>query len=378
MGLIKFFEQSPKNGIIHKDIKDKKALIHIERLEKALYQISSVISSHKELNIILEVIAREALSCLKGHRCTLFFMDEKSGILKPQFINVSDRLYEQVGVNEEREAARKTFQLNNPLLLRKPEDFSEFFKLRPQEQKINSLMSIPLSYHKKTIGVLSVVLINEEEYGFDEKNLQFFSSFANLTSIAMEIAHMVEEVHKGEGIRMSYYPFIDYILHLLSHPEEESRRMDRRIKELQVDGKIDEKKISERQNEEKVTWMHGAITSKRESGVNRRKDERTEIKVRVEFEEKNWHFTSNLSKGGAFIQTAEPMELGDQFYLKLHIPDGGKPIEVDCKVIWTNKYAKETPALPKGMGVKFLDLLPEAQNRIEEYIQSHKNVQKCS
>jgi len=379
MVLGKFWGQSPKKAIIHKDIEEEKALIHIERLEKSFSQISSLISGHKDLNTILEVIVRDALNSLEAHRCTLFLMQEKTGGLQTQFTFASDRFYEDLGLNEEKEVAWKTFQMNNPLLLRKPEDFSEFFKLRQQERKITSLMSIPLSSQGKRVGVLSVVLINQEKYGFDEKNLQLFSSFANLTSIAMEIAHVAEGVHKGEGIRMSYYPFVDDILHrLLSQPEEESQRMDSRIEKIQEDGKIDEKKFSEHQNEEKVTWIHGTITSKEESGVDRRKDERVEIKVRVEFEEKNCSFTKNLSKGGAFIQTPDPLELGDQFRLKLHMPDGREPIEVHCKVIWTNKYAKETLALPKGMGVKFFNLEPEAQKRIEEYIESHKNVQESS
>jgi Tfp pilus assembly protein PilZ len=55
------------------------------------------------------------------------------------------------------------------------------------------------------------------------------------------------------------------------------------------------------------------------------------------------------------------------------MPDGGEPIELACKVIWTNKYGKETQDLRRGMGIKFLRLQPEVQKRIEEYIQSHKD-----
>jgi Tfp pilus assembly protein PilZ len=55
------------------------------------------------------------------------------------------------------------------------------------------------------------------------------------------------------------------------------------------------------------------------------------------------------------------------------MPDGQEPIEVACKVIWTNRYGKETKDLRRGMGVKFLQLQPEAQNRIEEHMKSHKN-----
>ena len=119
--------------------------------------------------------------------------------------------------------------------------------------------------------------------------------------------------------------------------------------------------------------MQGTITLKEESGINRRQDERVETIVRVEFEEQYWGFTKNLSKGGAFILTPDPMDLGEEFFMKLHMPDGGEPIEVTCKVVWTNKYGKETHDMRRGMGIKFLRLQPKVQDRIEEYIKSRKN-----
>ena len=59
--------------------------------------------------------------------------------------------------------------------------------------------------------------------------------------------------------------------------------------------------------------------------------------------------------------------------LKLHLPDGGEELQVDCKVVWTNQYGRETQDLRRGMGVKFLKLQPEAQMRIQAYIESQKN-----
>jgi len=58
--------------------------------------------------------------------------------------------------------------------------------------------------------------------------------------------------------------------------------------------------------------------------------------------------------------------------LKLHMSDGGKPIEAACKVIWTNRYGKESTHLRRGMGVKFLNLSDDVQKRVEEYIKSQK------
>jgi uncharacterized protein (TIGR02266 family) len=76
--------------------------------------------------------------------------------------------------------------------------------------------------------------------------------------------------------------------------------------------------------------------------------------------------------GGAFVLTTDPMDLGDEFLLKLLLPDGREPLEGECKVVWTNKYGKESDHLRRGMGIKFLNLQEENRIRIEEFIKDFK------
>jgi uncharacterized protein (TIGR02266 family) len=155
--------------------------------------------------------------------------------------------------------------------------------------------------------------------------------------------------------------------------KKESQRSESHAVKIQAEKKVDKEKFHEGPSKEKVPWVQGSIISGEESGAERRKDERVDAIVRVEFQEEYWGFTKDLSRGGAFILTPNPAELGDQFVLKLHMSDGGEPIKVTCKVIWTNKYGKETQDLRRGMAVKFLKLQPEVKKRIETYIESRKN-----
>jgi hypothetical protein len=363
----------PKRGIRHKDIQGKKALVHVARLETAFFRIGSVISAHKDLNAVLEVIAQECLSCLKAHRSAIFLLDEKSGILKTQYLYTLDPLYERVGLNEEKELAKKTLRQNKPLLLQGPEEFSEFFKERKQEWRITSLMSIPLFSKGKAMGVLSVVLINER-YCFEEKSLQFLSSFAIHASNAMEMAHLHEEVGKEKNFRLMYERYLDDIMkRLQSLPERERQRMDSHIAKLQAQQEVDEKRLLGPPAEEKVVWVHGTILWNEESGVDRRKDREEETIVRVEFEGESSGFTGNFHARRAFIWANNPVQVGKQFPMKLHLFDGGEPVEVVCIVTSTNEHEKENSDLGVGMGVKFLNLEPESERRIEEYIQSQKN-----
>jgi uncharacterized protein (TIGR02266 family) len=309
-----------------------------------------------------------------AHRCTLFLMDEKKDMLTARFTFSSDRSYEQVGLKEEKELMQTILLQSSPFLLGKAGDFSKFPKLKRNGGMITSLMGVPLSSEGKKIGVLSAVLINEENYNFDEKSLNFFSGFANLALVSLKNANRIGELQKEKALRMNYEGYIDNILYRLQvkdGAEEKSQVVESPVKKLKVEGEEEKKEIPQYQKEEGVAWVHGSITLKEKSGVNLRQDERVETIFRVEFENADLAFTKNLSKGGAFIQTIDPLELGDIFLLKLHLADGGEPIEVESKVIWANKYTVSKD-LRKGMGVKFLNLQPENQKRIEEYVKSRK------
>jgi uncharacterized protein (TIGR02266 family) len=368
------------------------------------------------LNKTLEVIAREALHCLKANRSTIFLIDPKSGNLKPQFTHALDPLDERVGLFEEREVAQKALEEKKTLLVGGRGKSSDSSKSQKHQRKIISLMSCPLSSRGDTMGVASLVMINEEN-GFDEKNMQFFSSFANLASIAMEMSDLPEEGHRGKGLRITNEPSTENILDQLPIPPEEERqradhatvkikaeqkaegkrtievpnkekiawtmgnismgkeslRNDGPIVKIKAEQKVEEPRVIEGPNKEKIAWAPGTVSLKEEVGNDRRGEERIETTVRAEFQEEYWGYTKNLSNGGAFILTSNPLDLGDEILLKLHLPDGGEQIDVDCKVVWTNQYGRETQDLRRGMGVKFLNLRPEVQKRIQTYIEFEKD-----
>jgi uncharacterized protein (TIGR02266 family) len=368
----KLLGQPSKPGGDLKRLNGNEALVHIERLESAFFQISSVFSLQKDLTTILEQVVRESLDCLKAKRSTIFLHDPKTEILEAKFTHALDPRCQQVGLVEEKDIAKKALRQGKPLLLAGAESFSDFFKYEERENKITSLMSIPLFVRGKATGVLSAVLI-KERYNFNEKNLRLFSSFANLASAAIELAHLQEEAQKGNDFRITYERYLDNILsQLQSLSEKEQQRIHTHIGMIQAGQKVDSQEFLEYQANGKVPWAQGAIIPKNKPGTDSRKDERMQIMVRVEFDEEYCCFTENLSRGGAFILTQNPMDLEDEFSLKIHVPDGREPIEVGCKVIWTNKYGQQSKDLRRGMGVKFLKLQPQDQIRIEEFTKAFK------
>jgi len=340
----------------------------------AFFQISSVIKAKKDLPTILETIARESLSCLKADRSTVFLVDSESGILKTQFTYAPNPLDEPVSQLEEKEVARKVLHQSRSLLLREPEDFVDFFKYDEGGRKITSLLSISLSARGKSIGSLSVALIDGERK-FNEEDLKLLSLFGNHASIAMENSNLAEEVRQEANLRKSYEGCFNDLLKIFSQnlSAEERKRVEEPIKKL-LDGKkfpglhpLEPQWMKPAAGLEKTIILSGKL------GDEQRRDERREEVLRVDFEDESAAQTLNLSEGGIFIRTPDPLDPGDQFLLKLHVPDGREPIEVVCKVVWTNKYGKEGKGMSRGMGVKFLNLHQENRKRIEEYIKLQKS-----
>jgi GAF domain-containing protein len=357
----KLLRQTPK------DIAAAKILRDVEHT--AFFQISSVISAQKELNTILEVIARESLNCLKANRSTIFLLDQKSGILKIQLTVALNPPDEQVDLLEEKEVAGKALKQKKPLFLREPKEFSDFFKNEERERKVTSLMSIPLSSQDNSLGVLSAILINEDRR-FNEKDLQLLSIIANHVSIALEMTRLHKEVHNLKSFRDTYERYLDNILAQLQGLSEEERQREEEHIEKLIKGRIfDEEQPPEGQGEKGGTGADGVACPVEELKINRHQDNGVAERMRVELEDEYLSLTGNLG-GGAFILTSNPMELGDQFSMKLHLSDGRDPMEVVCKVIWTNKYGKESKGLRRGMGIKFLNPQPEVQKWIEESIKS--------
>jgi len=341
---------------------------------KALAQISADINAQKELGLILEMVARESLTSLQAHRSTIFITDEKTnGVLKTQFTFASDPLNEQVGLFEEKDVTRKVLKQKKPFWLKEPKDFSEFFKYEARERKITSLISIPLMLQGKATGTISVVVINGGKK-FDKGSLQLLSIFANQISMAMENAYLRQEIHKGINFRKDYERYLDDILVQLQRLSEgEQRRIEEHIGSLFKTEKTDDKKSVEPPVEEKVDKVDGSVDLTGELGIECQQEEPVDEILRVAIDDGSLSMADDLINGGVFIRTPNPLDLGEQFPMKLYLSRGEMPIEVTCKVIWSNQYGHETKDLRRGMGVKFINLDPEVQKRIEESLRAQRH-----
>src|SRR5579864_3480994 len=64
-------------------------------------------------------------------------------------------------------------------------------------------------------------------------------------------------------------------------------------------------------------------------------------------------YSVNLSKGGIFLETSQPLEPGESVSLKFEVPGEG-PLEVEGVVAWVR--TDDPTGLPNGMGIQFAEL----------------------
>lgn len=84
-------------------------------------------------------------------------------------------------------------------------------------------------------------------------------------------------------------------------------------------------------------------------------------------------FTSNLSAGGVFVATPAPVALGTIVQFEMRLPGNGATYPVKGEVRWQRAEDASNPNSPPGIGIRFIDLDPALQTRIEEFVNSQRD-----
>src|SRR5512134_1180754 len=105
---------------------------------------------------------------------------------------------------------------------------------------------------------------------------------------------------------------------------------------------------------------------------DRRREARAPIELKVEYKRLNTFFadyTKNISKGGTFIKTRKPLDVGTEFVFKLFVPSLPAPLELRGQVKWViQEHAVEDGQSP-GMGIRFVYESDDERARIEDTVE---------
>lgn len=96
--------------------------------------------------------------------------------------------------------------------------------------------------------------------------------------------------------------------------------------------------------------------------ADRRREQRAPIELKVEYKRLNtffYDYTKNISKGGTFIKTDKPLDIGTVFLFRLQLPAQSAPLAFRGEVRWVVREGEPLPpgieaGHELGMGIRFV------------------------
>ena len=108
--------------------------------------------------------------------------------------------------------------------------------------------------------------------------------------------------------------------------------------------------------------------------TNRREHDRARITLRVDYKRMNTFFADyakNISKGGTFIKTSKPLDVGTEFVFVLSIPNHPEQLELKGEVVWIvseDEAARDEEKQP-GMGIRFKFMDDSERRAVDDFVE---------
>jgi len=83
-----------------------------------------------------------------------------------------------------------------------------------------------------------------------------------------------------------------------------------------------------------------------------------------------YEYSSNISKGGIFIETDTPMPSGASLVVRFQPPGAGEPIEIEGTVVWVNPFEEGDDNPNPGMGIQWSNLDEEMRATIASIVKA--------
>jgi uncharacterized protein (TIGR02266 family) len=104
-----------------------------------------------------------------------------------------------------------------------------------------------------------------------------------------------------------------------------------------------------------------------------RKDKRAPVSLKVRFksatvDEFIEHYCKDVSRGGIFIKSSQPMPVGTLLKFQFQLKDESQLIKGVGRVVWTRNEERAGPDRPSGMGIKFIKMDNESRVMVDRII----------
>jgi type IV pilus assembly protein PilZ len=106
---------------------------------------------------------------------------------------------------------------------------------------------------------------------------------------------------------------------------------------------------------------------------NERRDaDRAAITLKVDYKRLNTFFadyTKNISRGGTFIRTTKPLDVGTEFLFVLSLPTLNEQVQLNGEVKWVVSEGASSADNPPGMGIKFKFDSDADRAKVDEFVE---------
>jgi type IV pilus assembly protein PilZ len=102
------------------------------------------------------------------------------------------------------------------------------------------------------------------------------------------------------------------------------------------------------------------------------REPRYQVDIVVNYETRDLFLGSrvtNLSRGGLFIRTDNPLPIQTELDLHFHLPDEPGTVDARGRVVWNYDIPQNGCQMVFGMGIRFVGLAPEQRTRLEASLQ---------
>lgn len=198
------------------------------RLNKELSTLKLIISeinSTLNLDRVLDLIIQKGIQIVKAERGSVMLFDHKKEELYiKSSVGLSKKTVSAVRIAPGEGIAGWVFKEGKPLLIKKGAKDPRFKKFEEEEEKLKSVISVPLKIKNKVIGVINADNKREGDvFGIDD--LQLLSAFANQAAIAIQNAQLHQEI-KQQAITDGLTGLYNF-RYIKSRLEEEVKRAQR-------------------------------------------------------------------------------------------------------------------------------------------------------
>src|SRR3954447_21296335 len=111
------------------------------------------------------------------------------------------------------------------------------------------------------------------------------------------------------------------------------------------------------------------------------KDTRGPVNLRIKFRSESLQqfierYGVDVSRGGVFIRTREPLPVGTRLKLDFQLVDTAPLFQGDGTVVWIREHDASRAGVTPGMGVRFDRLTPESQTTLDTILEEKIRLQQ--